>query len=121
MILGCLFAILAIGAPRVVLVLMWLARSARVDAAFGGFLLPCLGFVFLPYHVDVCIDVPDQWGIRLGLPDPRRVAGHRQPGQQRLRQQEPDSRHEQGRRPDCVSAQNLSRRCNRSAVIAYLA
>lgn len=49
MILGCLFAILAIGAPRVVLVLMWLARSARVDAAFGGFLLPCLGFVFLPY------------------------------------------------------------------------
>jgi hypothetical protein len=49
MILGCLFAFLAAGAPRIALLLMWLARPVRVDAAFGGFILPCLGFIFLPF------------------------------------------------------------------------
>ncbi len=49
MILGCLFALLAVGAPRIALFLFWLARPLRVDAAFGGFILPCLGVLFLPF------------------------------------------------------------------------
>ena len=46
---GCLISGLLTIAPRLVLLFMWLF-TPRVDAAFdGGFLLPLLGFLFLPF------------------------------------------------------------------------
>ncbi len=46
--MGCLFAILAVLSPRLALILVWLF-TPLVDRAFNGFLLPILGFVFLPF------------------------------------------------------------------------
>ena len=31
------------------LLMFWLARPARMDATFGTFILPCLGFLILPF------------------------------------------------------------------------
>jgi hypothetical protein len=45
---GCLLAMTAAFAPRVVLVLMWIF-GWRVSAAFNNFLVPLLGLIFLPY------------------------------------------------------------------------
>jgi hypothetical protein len=45
---GCLLAMAAAFAPRVVLVIMWIA-GPRVDAAFDTFIIPLLGLIFLPY------------------------------------------------------------------------
>ena len=46
--MGCLLALLAAFAPRVVLVLLWIF-STLVDRAFTGFLLPLLGLLLFPY------------------------------------------------------------------------
>jgi hypothetical protein len=46
---GCLFAIFAGLFPRVGLLIIWIARPARVDAAFDGWIWPLLGLVFLPF------------------------------------------------------------------------
>ena len=45
---GCLLAMAAGLAPRVVLVIMWIA-GPRVNAAFDTFIVPLLGLIFLPY------------------------------------------------------------------------
>lgn len=45
---GCLLAMAAAFAPRVVLVIMWIA-GPRVNAAFDTFIIPLLGLIFLPY------------------------------------------------------------------------
>jgi hypothetical protein len=47
--MGCLFALLAGIFPRLALFILWVARPARVDAAFDTFLLPLLGIMFLPF------------------------------------------------------------------------
>ena len=47
--MGCLFALLAGIFPRLALFIYWIARPAKVDAAFDGFLLPLLGIIFLPF------------------------------------------------------------------------
>ena len=31
------------------LLFVWLARPAMMDDAFGSFIIPCLGFLFLPF------------------------------------------------------------------------
>jgi hypothetical protein len=46
--MGCLLALLAGVAPRIVLVIVWIF-SNLVDRAFDGFLVPLLGLVFFPY------------------------------------------------------------------------
>ena len=46
--MGCLLALLAGVAPRVVLVLIWIL-SNLVDRAFSGFVVPLLGLIFFPY------------------------------------------------------------------------
>jgi hypothetical protein len=46
--MGCLIAILAMIGPRVALFFVWIA-TGFVDRAYDGFLLPALGFVFLPW------------------------------------------------------------------------
>ena len=35
--------------PRLALFILWVARPARIDAAFDTFLLPLLGGIFLPF------------------------------------------------------------------------
>jgi hypothetical protein len=47
--MGCLFALMAGVFPRLALFIVWVARPARVDAAFDNFLLPLLGIIFLPF------------------------------------------------------------------------
>jgi hypothetical protein len=47
--MGCLFLLLAGMFPRLALFIYWIARPARIDAAFDGFLLSLLGIVFLPF------------------------------------------------------------------------
>jgi hypothetical protein len=46
--LGCLLTGIIALAPRLVLLFMWLFTN-RVSAAFEGFLIPFLGFLFLPF------------------------------------------------------------------------
>jgi hypothetical protein len=46
--LGCLLSLIITLAPRLVLLFLWLFTS-RVSQAFEGFLLPLLGFIFLPF------------------------------------------------------------------------
>jgi hypothetical protein len=47
--MGCLFALMAGVFPRLALFIVWVARPARIDAAFDGFLLPLLGIIFLAF------------------------------------------------------------------------
>lgn len=44
----CVLALLAFLGPRVVLVLLWLFTN-YLSRAFDGFLLPVIGFLFLPW------------------------------------------------------------------------
>ena len=48
LVFGCLLAMLAGIAPRVVLAFMWIVGD-RVSAAFDTFIVPLLGLIFLPY------------------------------------------------------------------------
>ena len=45
--MGCLFAMFAGLFPRLRLLIIWLARPLFVDAAFGTFIWPLLGIIFL--------------------------------------------------------------------------
>jgi hypothetical protein len=47
--MGCLFALMAGIFPRLALFILWVARPARIDAAFDTFLVPLLGIIFLPF------------------------------------------------------------------------
>ena len=46
--LGCLLTGILSLAPRLVLIFMWFT-SDRASAAFEGFIVPLLGFLFLPF------------------------------------------------------------------------
>lgn len=45
----CLFVLFAAFAPRLLLVFMWIARPNLMDQAFETFIIPLLGFIFLPF------------------------------------------------------------------------
>jgi hypothetical protein len=45
---GCLTALLPAFA-RIMLLMYWISRPAMMNAAFSTFILPCLGFLFLPF------------------------------------------------------------------------
>lgn len=45
----CLLIALMSGGPRLAIVLWWLLATNRWEAAFDTFLVPFLGFVFLPW------------------------------------------------------------------------
>ena len=47
--MGCLFAIFAGLFPRLGLFIIWIVRPVLVDAAFGTFIWPLLGIIFLPF------------------------------------------------------------------------
>ena len=54
----CLVALLGLICPRVVLFLVWLFNPAFINAAYPNFLVPLLGFIFLPLTT---------LGLRLGV------------------------------------------------------
>jgi hypothetical protein len=45
----CLFLILLLFGPRSVIVIWWLLQPVRWEALFGSFIVPFLGFLFLPW------------------------------------------------------------------------
>ncbi len=45
----CALATLAILGPRAAVIIWWLLDQARWAAAFNNFILPLLGFIFLPW------------------------------------------------------------------------
>ncbi|MET1231663.1 MAG: hypothetical protein ABWY52_02285 [Candidatus Limnocylindrales bacterium] len=45
----CLLGILAILGPRAAILVWWIADQARWNLAFENFLVPLLGFIFLPW------------------------------------------------------------------------
>ena len=45
---GCLTGIVA-GFSRITLLMLWFARPVMMNAAFGSFIIPCLGFLFVPF------------------------------------------------------------------------
>ena len=45
---GCLTAFVGTFS-RFMLLFYWIARPVQVNAAFSGFILPCLGIIFLPF------------------------------------------------------------------------
>lgn len=46
---GCL-NVLVVGFSRIILLMFWIARPVQFNTVFGGsFLLPCLGFLILPF------------------------------------------------------------------------
>lgn len=45
---GC-FTALVTAFSRVMLLMFWIARPNVMDSMFGSFLVPCLGFLFLPF------------------------------------------------------------------------
>jgi hypothetical protein len=45
---GCLTGIIA-GFSRIMLLMVWFARPVMMNAAFSTFILPCLGFLFVPF------------------------------------------------------------------------
>ena len=45
---GCLSALLP-AFSRIMLLMYWISRPAMMNLAFNTFILPCLGFLFLPF------------------------------------------------------------------------
>ena len=51
---GCLTAFVS-SFSRILLLTYWIARPVQMNAAFGTFIVPCLGFVFLPFTTLMCV------------------------------------------------------------------
>lgn len=45
---GCLTALVS-GGSRLILLMYWISRPVQWNAAFNTWILPCLGFLFLPF------------------------------------------------------------------------
>lgn len=60
---GCLLAMAAAAAPRLVLILMWIV-GPRINAAFDTWIVPLLGIIFLPYTTIMYVLV---WSPATGL------------------------------------------------------
>ena len=45
---GCLTAFVS-SFSRIMLLFVWIARPAMMNATFSSFIIPCLGFLFLPF------------------------------------------------------------------------
>jgi len=58
--MGCLLALMSAFAPRLVFLIIWIARPAYIDAVFDTFILPLLGLIFLPFAtlMWVLLDAP---------------------------------------------------------------
>ena len=47
--MGCLLALMSAFAPRLVFLIIWIARPSYINAVFDTFILPLLGLIFLPF------------------------------------------------------------------------
>ena len=47
--MGCLFALGAAFFPRIMFLILWIARPVYVDAVFDTWIWPLLGLIFLPW------------------------------------------------------------------------
>jgi hypothetical protein len=58
--MGFLLALMSAFAPRLVFLIVWIARPAYVDAVFDTFIFPLLGLIFLPFTtlIWVLLDAP---------------------------------------------------------------
>jgi hypothetical protein len=65
--MGCLIALVAGFFPRVALVVVWVSTNL-VDRAFGPFILPLLGLIFLPFTTLIYVLV---WSPTAGLGEGR--------------------------------------------------
>jgi hypothetical protein len=52
---------------RIMLLFAWIARPAMMDAAFGSFIMPCLGFLFLPFTTLMYVFLKQGVGTIQGL------------------------------------------------------
>ena len=63
---GCLTAFVA-SFSRIMLLFAWIARPALMDATFGSFIMPCLGFLFLPFTTLMYVFLKQGVGTIQGL------------------------------------------------------
>lgn len=63
---GCLTGIVS-AFSRIMLLMAWIARPAMMDAAFGSFIIPCLGWIFLPFTTLMYIFLKQGVGTIQGL------------------------------------------------------
>ena len=78
---GCLSALLP-AFSRIMLLMYWISRPAMMNLAFNTFILPCLGFLFLPFttlmYVWLVQGAGGIQGIRLAVVGFGSAAGCRQ-------------------------------------------
>jgi hypothetical protein len=63
---GCLTGIVA-GFSRITLLMLWFARPVMMNTAFSTFIIPCLGFLFLPFTTLVYVFLVQGVGRIQGL------------------------------------------------------
>lgn len=63
---GCLTAFVS-SFSRIMLLMAWIARPALMDATFSTFILPCLGFMFLPFTTLMYVYLAQGLGTIQGL------------------------------------------------------
>ena len=63
---GCLTAFISMFA-RIMLLFVWIARPVMVNASFSTFILPCLGFLFLPFTTLMYVILKQGVGTIQGL------------------------------------------------------
>ena len=63
---GCLTALVS-SFSRIMLLFAWIARPVMMDAAFGSFIIPCLGFLFLPFTTLMYVFLKQGVGTIQGL------------------------------------------------------
>ena len=64
---GCLTALVS-GGSRLLLLMFWLSRPVQWNVAFAGsWLLPCLGFIFLPFTTLVYVWLVQGFGAIQGI------------------------------------------------------
>jgi len=63
---GCLTAVVS-SFSRIMLLFAWIARPVLMDAAFGSFIIPCLGFLFLPFTTLMYVFLKQGVGTIQGL------------------------------------------------------
>jgi hypothetical protein len=61
--MGCLLALMGAFAPRLLFLIIWIARPAYVDAVFDTFILPLLGLIFLPFTTLLWVLLDGRGGI----------------------------------------------------------
>jgi len=59
----CFFTVLVVAGPRLGILVWWLLDTARWSAAFDTFIVPLLGFLFLPWTTLMYVIVSPVGGV----------------------------------------------------------